>query len=252
MHPLYLRSCPQGTKTARSERKLFSIARCSTVFDSWCLRVLVVKGLFRQSLRYVFLLAALLCVGCAAQSTPTEPGAAAPSPTIFAAPIGTAGGAPTPSPAVPAPTMPPLVLVQPAGGSPVASDGQALYLWPAYVPPGFQPSPDESRVSGENQVGTGGLGFYIITLNAGAQKLTIGGGGLPDTLPLTGDERRIEVAGRSARLISSGDRHEIIFEVPQGQLFLYGAGIGEDELLKVAESLQPTDLATLRALAGVG
>jgi hypothetical protein len=212
----------------------------------------------RFHLGYVILLVALLCAGCGGQNTPAERAAAAPSPTISAAPIGTIGGAPTPSPAVPAPTSaadattPPLVLVQPADGSTPASAGQALYLWPAYLPPGFQPAPGESRVSGENQVGTGGLGFYIITLNAGAQKLTIGGGGLPDALPLAGDERRVEVAGRSARLISSGDRREIIFEVPQGQLFVYGAGIGEDELLKVAESLQPTDLATLRALAGAG
>jgi hypothetical protein len=31
------------------------------------------------------------------------------------------------------------------------------------------PSPAESRVSSDKEVGTGGLGFYVITLNDGAK-----------------------------------------------------------------------------------
>jgi hypothetical protein len=126
----------------------------------------------------------------------------------------------------------------------------SIYLWPTYLPPNMQLSPAESRVASASQVGEAGLGFYIITLNKGSQKLSIGGGDLPDVLPLSGDQRPITVGTRAGTLITSGDRREIVFDMARGKLFLYSAGLDEQELLKIAESLQPIDVKNLRALVG--
>ena len=113
----------------------------------------------------------------------------------------------------------------------------------------MQPAAQESRVSAENELGEGDLGFYLITLNGGGKKLAIGGGGLRDALPLSGDTRAITAGGRAGRLIGNGEQREIIFDVARGKLFVYGFGVSEDELLRVAESLQPIDVRALRALA---
>jgi hypothetical protein len=131
-----------------------------------------------------------------------------------------------------------------------ATSDQSIYLWPTYVPPGMMPSPDESRVSGDAEVGNAGLGFYIITLNDGAKKLVIGGGGIDAPLPLAGEQRKVTLGGRGATLIASGEQRQLVFDVPQGKLFIYGDGLSEEELLKVGESLRPLDIAALRALAG--
>jgi hypothetical protein len=112
----------------------------------------------------------------------------------------------------------------------------------------MRPSPNESRVASEGQTGVAGLGFYIFTLNSGQQKLSIGGGDLSDVLPLSGEQRSITAGARSGTLITSGDRREIVFDIARGKLFIYSAGLSEDELLKVAESLQPIDVKALREL----
>ena len=111
------------------------------------------------------------------------------------------------------------------------------------------PSPTESRVASAGQIGEAGLGFYIITLNSGQQKLSIGGGDLSDVLPLSGDQRSITAGARAGTLITSGDRREIVFNMARGKRFLYSAGLDEQELLKIAESLQPIDVKNLRDLA---
>lgn len=190
-------------------------------------------------------LALLACAACGGQ--PSAPTAApAPSPTIAAvvipptaAPIPTQPGA---APAAPTNTPPP----EPAAGAPAAE--ATIYLWPAYLPDGLAPAPKESRVSAENELGEQELGFYLITLNGDGRKLAIGGGGLRDALPLTGDTRELTVGGRAAKLISNGDQRELIFEVARGKLFVYSFGLSEEELLGVGESLQPIDVRSLRAL----
>ena len=158
------------------------------------------------------------------------------------------GGQPAATPAIQA------VLAQPTTGSLTQGGGPAaepsIYLWPTYLPPNMLPSPTESRVASEGQTGEAGLGFYIITLNNGSQKLSIGGGDLSDVLPLSGDQRSITAGTRAGTLITSGDRREIIFNMARGKLFLYSTGLDEQELLKIAESLQPIDVKTLRDLAG--
>jgi hypothetical protein len=202
-------------------------------------------------------LALFLIVSCTSQCA--SPAPAAPSPTIAAAQIQPApvrptptiaaiGGRPTPSTGsgqVATPIQ--AVLAQPTT-APAAEP--SIYLWPTYLPPDMRPSPTESRVASDGQTGEAGLGFYIITLNNGPQKLTIGGGDLSDVLPLSGDQRPITVGTRAGTLITSGDRREIVFNMARGKLFVYSAGLNEQELLKIAESLQPIDVKSLRDLAG--
>jgi hypothetical protein len=194
-------------------------------------------------------LALFLIGGCTSQGTPTSP--AVPSPTIAAAQVQPAPDRPTPTIAAvggqPSATPIQAVLAQPTL---ILAAEPSIYLWPTYLPPGMRPSPAESRVSSDGQTGEAGLGFYIITLNNGSQKLSIGGGDLSDVLPLSGEQRPITAGKRSGTLISSGDRREIVFNMTRGKLFLYSAGLDEQELLKIAESLQPIDVKNLRDLAG--
>lgn len=197
-------------------------------------------------------LALLSVAGCAGQGTSATTSSAAPSPTIAAAPIQPAPARPTPSVAAVGgqPTARPAI--QAAGSKPLATPAAepSIYLWPTYLPPNMRPSPAESRVASEGQTGEAGLGFYVITLNDGQRKLSIGGGDLSDALPLNGDQRPITAGARSGTLIASGDRREIVFTMPRGKLFVYSAGFSEEELIKVAESLQPIDVKTLREMAG--
>jgi hypothetical protein len=135
-------------------------------------------------------------------------------------------------------------VIEPAGD-------QSVYFWPTYLPADMRPSPTESRVARDDEIGENGLGFYIVTLNAGNHKLVVGGGDLQAALPLVGSEQSITVGNRTGKLVTSGEQRQIIFEVPKGLLFIYSLGLSEQELLRVAESLQPINVSDLRARAGV-
>jgi hypothetical protein len=205
---------------------------------------------------------ALFLASCAGQgAAPAAP--ALPSPTIAAAQVQPAPARPTPTSAAiggqasaPQTITPAIqaVLAQPTAGIPTQGGAPAaepsIYLWPTYLPPNMRPSPTESRVASDGQTGEAGLGFYIITLNNGPQKLSIGGGDLSDVLPLSGDQRPITAGARAGTLITSGDQREIVFNMARGKLFIYSAGLDEQELLKIADSLQPIDVKNLRELAG--
>jgi hypothetical protein len=192
---------------------------------------------------------AFFCAACGSEPV-AAPTATAPSPTIAAAVIPptpvlspTPPRQPTAAPAAPTSPAP----AQPAAGSPAPE--QTIYLWPSELPAGMQPDPAESRVSRENELGEGDLGFYLITLNGGGKKLVIGGGGLSAALPLSGEKRAVTAGTRTGTLITNGEQREIVFDVARGLLFVYSLGLSEDELLRVAASLQPADVNTLRALA---
>jgi hypothetical protein len=144
----------------------------------------------------------------------------------------------------------PAIQAAPANPAAAPAAEPSIYLWPTYLPPNMRASPAESRVASAGQTGEAGLGFYIITLNNGQQKLSIGGGDISDVLPLSGEQRSITAGTRAGTLITSGDQREIVFNMARGKLFLYSAGLDEQELLKIAESLQPIDVKTLRDLAG--
>ena len=203
----------------------------------------------------IFLLAALLCAGCGGE--PAAP-VATPSPTIaVAAPAATPSPRTTAATRRPTPGQPSPTTMTTGGAGPTAATSTSrlptpsaeaapfVYLWPSYLPAGMQVSPAESRVAREGEIGAGGLGFFIVTFAAGTQKLVVGGGAT-ETLPLTGDQRRLIVGGRQATLTTNGDQRQVIFEVAAGSLFVYGFGIGEEELLRVAGSLQPIDVRELR------
>jgi len=103
-------------------------------------------------------------------------------------------------------------------------------------------------VADEGEVGPNGLGFYIVTLNAGDKKLVVGGGDL-EALPLQGDERQVTVGQRSGKLITNDQQRELLLDISRGKLFLYSLGYGEEELLRAAASLQPIDVRALREMA---
>jgi hypothetical protein len=113
----------------------------------------------------------------------------------------------------------------------------------------MQVATKESRVPREGEVGQDGLGFFIVTFASGTSRLVVGGGAT-DTLPLTGDQRRVEVGGRAATLTTSDPQRQVVFDVPKGKLFVYSSILSEDELLRVAGSLQPIDLPELRRRVG--
>jgi hypothetical protein len=110
-------------------------------------------------------------------------------------------------------------------------------------------SPGESRVARESEVGPDGLGFFIVTFTDGTAKLVVGGGAT-EMLPLAGEQRRLTVSGREATLTTNGDQRQLAFVAPRGRLFVYGSHLSEEELLRVAGSLQPIDVQDLRALVG--
>jgi hypothetical protein len=196
---------------------------------------------------------ALSLAGCAAQAAvpPT-----APSPTIAALPLRSMlpapGRAATRPPAARASTATPPAFSQPTAapraGTPAPLE-PFVYLWPAYLPNGMQVSPKESRVPREGEIGQNGQGFFIVTFAAGTGRLVIGGGAT-DALPLAGDQRRIEVGGRPATLTTNDPQRQVTFDVPKGSLFVYSSILSEDELLRVAGSLQPIDLSELRRRVG--
>jgi hypothetical protein len=198
----------------------------------------------------------LTLVGCA--DTATTPTTIVPSPTIAAPPPHpsatppAAGGSATLPPATAQPTPTPPTFASPTAAAQAGTSATSepfVYLWPAYLPDGWQLSPGESRVPREGEIGQNGLGFYIVTFASGTGRLVIGGGAT-EALPLTGDERPIEVGGRAVTLTTNGQQHQLIFEVPKGSLFVYSSSLNEDELLRVAGSLQPIDLTELRARVG--
>lgn len=200
-------------------------------------------------------LALLLLTSCASQSarapapTPTIAAAALqPAPARSTPTIAAIGGRPTAKPAIQAAPANPPAIISTQTGAPIAEP--SIYLWPTYLPQNMRPAPAESRVASPSQIGDAGMGFYLITLNNGPQKLSIGGGDLPEVLPLSGDQRAITAGTRAGTLITSGDRREIVFNMARGKLFVYSAGLDEQELLKIAESLQPIDVKSLRELAG--
>src|SRR6266511_1988469 len=128
---------------------------------------------------------ALIVCGCGGQvaEPPTLPSPTLAAPLVRPSPtLGVPGTAAARLPATRPPVAPPAT----APAAPFA------YLWPVYLPANMQISPAESRVPHEGEIGQNDLGFFIVTFTDGAAKLVIGGGAT-ETLPLTGEQRRITV-----------------------------------------------------------
>jgi hypothetical protein len=172
-----------------------------------------------------------------------------PSPTIAVPPLRSSPTIAAPGRAATRPTATPPAFSQPTTAPPAGTPAQLepfAYLWPAYVPDGMQISPKESRVAREGEIGQNGQGFFVVTFASGTGRLVIGGGAT-DALPLAGEKRAIKIAGRAATLTTSDQQRQVSFDMPKGSLFVYSSVLSEDELLRVAGSLQPIDLSDLRA-----
>lgn len=208
--------------------------------------------MLRRNLQWAVLLAAL-CAGCGARPAAE---AVPPSPTIAAM-----AQQPTAAPPAPAPsraaspqaaTAPPLPLATgtPAPGAtaeaaPESDDVPFAYLWPEHIPAGMTPAPAESRIARDGELGPGDIGFFVVTFNGGDRKLVVGGGAA-EPFPITGRISTLALGERGARLVTSEGQRQLVISGTQGALFVYGVGIAEDELVQVAESLRPIDVAELR------
>jgi hypothetical protein len=116
----------------------------------------------------------------------------------------------------------------------------------------MQPSPKESQVAQEGQIGRNAPGFYVVTFNDQNKRKIIVGGGAVEPFAITGERRELILDQRQATLTTSGEQRMVTFETrpEQGSLFVLGIGVGEAELLQVAESLLPIDLVEMRARVG--
>lgn len=128
---------------------------------------------------------------------------------------------------------------------------QFVYRWPSFLPDGMQPSPDETRIAREGEVGDGDIGFYLVTFNGDSGKIVIGGGAV-EPFSLTGPIERITLGSYPARVVMQGEQTLIVIDDgAPGALFVFGAGIARDDLVRVAASLEPIDPREMRRRAGV-
>lgn len=195
---------------------------------------------------------AVLLVGCGDQ--PAQPAAVSPTAAaLLPSPATAPNPAPAPAP-VPIPTATRPAATATAIPLATADPASFSYLWPAYLPDGMTPSPAESRVAGDDEVGQNAPGFYLVTFNAdGGKRKIIVGGGAVEPFQLRGVGRELELDGRKATLVSSGDQRLITFvtQPGQGSLFVLGVGIEEQDLLLAAESLLPIDVTEMRLRVGL-
>ena len=196
-------------------------------------------------IQYRLLLLACFLSACGSRTPAPSPNTAlSPSPTIAAVVL-----APAPAPA-PRPTATPRPV------QPIATANPAVfnYFWPAYLPQGMQPAPKESRIAGDNEVGSNAPGFYLVTFNAdsGKRKIILGGGAV-EPFALSGETKQLEIDGRAAKLTTNGEQRLLLITTGAGQgaLFLFGIGVGEADLLQAADSLLPIDLPDMRARVGL-
>lgn len=126
-----------------------------------------------------------------------------------------------------------------------------VYRWPSFLPEGMRPSPDETRIAREDEVGDGDIGFYLVTFNGDTNKIVIGGGAV-EPFSLSGPIERINLGSYPARVVTQGDQTLIVIDDgAPGALFVFGAGVVRDDLVRVAASLEPIDPREMRRRAGV-
>ena len=188
------------------------------------------------------------CAGCSGGSQASVPTASRPTPTIAAAVIPTTNATePTPdliiAPAAPQATTPAVAASVPQ--PPQSAAVPFAYLWPAYLPDGMRVSPNESRIARENEIGTTGTGFYLVTWNKEERKIVVGGGAT-DALPLAGKKRELDFRNAQATLTTNGEQRQLVFSRDGANFFIYSRNISEAELLLIADSLVPMDVSALR------
>ncbi|MGQ9549243.1 MAG: hypothetical protein ACUVSY_03740 [Roseiflexus sp.] len=194
--------------------------------------------------RFALALIGGVLVGCSIPSPSSAPTVAEqlPTPSISSAPV-----------VQPAPPSPAAVLPSPVGPASLEAGNPARfqYRWPSFIPDGMKPSPAESRIVRDDEVGDGGIGFYLVTFNGNGNKIVIGGGAV-EPFSLSGTIERVSLGGYNARIVAQGDQTLIVIDDgAPGTLFVLGVGVARNELLRVAASLTPVDVRDMRQLAGV-
>jgi hypothetical protein len=137
------------------------------------------------------------------------------------------------------------VIPTPSDGSSITIPATFRYLWPTYLPANMSLFKKETRIPSDKETGVDDLGFFLLTFSNGQGKIFFGGGST-DTIPLSGTEESLTVAGRPATLIRAQNQALLDISVNKGKLFLFGWNIDGDTLVQVAQSLQPIDLEVLR------
>ncbi|MBO9383182.1 MAG: hypothetical protein J7479_12355 [Roseiflexus sp.] len=199
--------------------------------------------------RLALALIAGVLIGC--NAPPLSPAPTLPAPTV-------AVQRPTPSiPSVPgvqpAPALPPVAWPSPARLSLLERGNPARfqYQWPSFIPDGMKPSPAESRIARDDEVGDGDIGFYLVTFSGNGAKIVIGGGAV-EPFNLSGTIERTSLGTYNARIVTQDDQTLIVIDDgAPGTLFVFGMGIARDDLLHVAASLTPIDSREMRRLVGL-
>jgi len=115
----------------------------------------------------------------------------------------------------------------------------------------MKPSPAESRIARDDEVGDGDIGFYLVTFNGHGNKIVIGGGAVKP-FSLSGTIERTRLGAYNARIVTQGDQTLIVIDDgAPGTLFVLGVGMARDDLLRVAASLTPVDPREMRRLVGI-
>ncbi len=192
-----------------------------------------------------------LIAGCSAppqSSGPTAPAvgeAQRVTPSISSAP----GVQPVPA----SPTAQVVTRPSPAGSASLEQGDPArfVYRWPSFLPEGMRPSPDETRIARDDEVGDGDIGFYLVTFNGEAGKIVIGGGAV-EPFSLSGTIERVNLGAYAARIVTQGNQTLVVIDdSAPGSLFVFGVGVARDDLVRVAASLAPIDPREMRRRSGI-
>lgn len=203
----------------------------------------------RRFCRLVLTLIAGVLSACSAPLSPAAPTPRVPTVAVQR-PTPSLPSAPVVQPAPPSPTA---VLPSPVGPASLEAGDPARfqYRWPAFVPDGMQPSPAESRIARDDEVGDGDIGFYLVTFNGRGNKIVIGGGAV-EPFNLSGTIERANLGAYNARIVTQGNQTLIVIDDDApGTLFVLGVGIARDDLLHVAASLTPIEPRDMRRLVGI-
>ncbi|MDW8212209.1 MAG: hypothetical protein RMJ55_01510 [Roseiflexaceae bacterium] len=192
-----------------------------------------------------------LIIGCSAPSQSSGPTAPAQIDVQRVTP--SIPSAPGVQPVRASPTVQVATRPTPAGSASLEQGDPTrfVYRWPSFLPEGMRPSPDETRIAREDEVGDGDIGFYLVTFNGDTNKIVIGGGAV-EPFSLSGPIERINLGSYPARVVTQGDQTLIVIDDgAPGALFVFGTGVVRDDLVRVAASLEPIDPREMRRRAGV-
>ncbi|PMP77052.1 MAG: hypothetical protein C0183_17770 [Roseiflexus castenholzii] len=192
-----------------------------------------------------------LSVGCSAPSQSPEPTTEAAVEAQRVTPSIPSAPGVQPAPASPTTQVAPRPTPVGSASLDQGDPTRFVYRWPSFLPEGMRPSPNETRIAREDEVGDGDIGFYLVTFNGDTGKIVIGGGAV-EPFSLSGTIERVSIGAYTARLVTQDDQTLVVVDDgAPGTLFIFGAGVARDDLLRVVASLAPIDPHEMRRRAGV-